>query len=630
MNVLKKGLLFTILATALCLLLPVHSRAEGLGETESLMKTGGSVEEEEFALLLTTEYGTLKGFLNRSSYTVFVPPGYTEEELELSYTGGRPASVSVGKLDRVKKTLTIPNTNGLKFTLKMSDRTEYTVTVLSSSVPAVFITLADAELEDVHADKSLEFTGNTVTFVDPEHPEYCLTDSNVTFHGRGNSSWGYFDKRGYALKLSEKTSVFGMAEAKSWCLIANANDGTLMKNRIAYEIAKAGSFPWSPDCTFADVWINGDYRGLYLLVEKTEVSPERLDLRDRNGVLMELDNYFYMDKDVWFQSDVTGAYVSVKDAVSKGSVAPAEIFKEKFEALEFGLHTVGTPWEELTEIADMESFAELYLINEMLLNKEIIATGLFMYIDGEDDLIHAGPVWDFDTCMNNMGDSADTNFLALRGSTYNKQTDLFALLCTYEEFVLLVDELYRETYLPILRRVPEYIDVLCEEIKDSAAMNYRRYPTVLGTKSVKGDVILGTFEENVSAMSDWLTARAKVFYPAEVQLYKRGEILKGNGYGVVRTEDLLAYFAPVFDPEYYAKRRPDVVYYFGSSPGALLQHYLEYGIASNTRASEDFVLTDYVSQHTELWATFGNDKMKYLTYYLDTYYEENPEEPEDP
>ena len=52
--------------------------------------------------------------------------------------------------------------------------------------------------------------------------------------GRGNSSWLWYAKKSYRLKLEEKKEVLGLAKAKSWVLLANYRDVTDLMNTFAF------------------------------------------------------------------------------------------------------------------------------------------------------------------------------------------------------------------------------------------------------------------------------------------------------------------------------------------------------------------------------------------------------------
>ena len=576
---------------------------------------GGELPES-FSLSLETPYGILTGFGSKNNYSMFLPPAEMPEELVFTFTGD-PVEASQGKLNRMRKTLTVSCGNDPEILLKMADGQEINVKIMRSSVPAMFISMEDTDLQTLHRDKTKSY-GLKVSLLDPDHPENCFMDDSCTMHGRGNSSWAYFDKKGYLLKLGGERPVLGMHKAKKWCLVAGANDGTLMKNRIAYEAAKAGGFAYVPDAAYVDLWINGDYRGLYLITERISIGRGYLDLRDRNGVIMELDNMFYPDNEIWFESDVTGMHYAVKDAVSEGSLAPVRIFKEKIERLETLLHTEGSSWEDILQVADMDSFAEYYLLNEMLLNKELLCTSFYLYMDGEEDVIHAGPVWDFDTSMDSTGDRPSANALQNMGSTYHEQTDLFALLCTRWEFVHLVFAYWNRTYEDVMGMIPAYIRVLEKEISASAEMNFRRYPDVLDSVTIKGDIIGKSFSENLDALCTWLEKRVEVFVPARQKKWAAGETGRGGGAGIMTTESFLSKYALVFDPEYYASEYPEVCEEFGAYPGMLLLHYLKYGVYHGINPSRGFNAGEYMKMHPELKAELGNDPLNYVEYYIRT------------
>lgn len=61
-----------------------------------------------------------------------------------------------------------------------------------------------------------------------------------------------------------------MPKAKTWILLANHADPSLLRNTLAYDLAAAFGLPGSPDSRFVDLTINGEYLGNYLITEKVE------------------------------------------------------------------------------------------------------------------------------------------------------------------------------------------------------------------------------------------------------------------------------------------------------------------------------------------------------------------------
>ena len=94
---------------------------------------------------------------------------------------------------------------------------------------------------------------------------------DLTIRGRGNSSWLYMPKKSYKIEFVKKQSMLGMPKDKDWALISNYADKTLMKNYLMYNLsAKLGAF-YSPRCEFAELYLNGEYLGVYLLTETIKI-----------------------------------------------------------------------------------------------------------------------------------------------------------------------------------------------------------------------------------------------------------------------------------------------------------------------------------------------------------------------
>jgi hypothetical protein len=55
----------------------------------------------------------------------------------------------------------------------------------------------------------------------------------------------------------------------------------------------------------------------------------------------------------------------------------------------------------LTELADLESFVKYFLLSEFTVNPDAYISSFYLYKNGANDKIHAGPVWDFDFALGN-------------------------------------------------------------------------------------------------------------------------------------------------------------------------------------------------------------------------------------
>ena len=101
--------------------------------------------------------------------------------------------------------------------------------------------------------------------------------------GRGNSTWNYM-KKPYQIKLGKKTDLLQTGDpdeaAKTWVLLANAYDSSFILNTLTFDLADALGLPYSPNSRPIDLYYDGEYRGTYLLSEKTEINGGRVDIND--------------------------------------------------------------------------------------------------------------------------------------------------------------------------------------------------------------------------------------------------------------------------------------------------------------------------------------------------------------
>ena len=384
----------------------------------------------------------------------------------------------------------------------------YKVIIMKSELPSIYIDLADTTLDNIHKDKDVVYYGNSMYISDPNNQHSVSLAGGVQIKGRGNSTWTVYEKKGYQLKFSESISLMGMDEAENWVLLAGSSDDSLIRTQLVYNMVKNMDMAFVPELKYVDLWIEGEYLGTYLFGEKIESDINRLNLKSTYGAIFEHDEAFYAEEEYWFYNERLQRHFVVKDMnkVKPALVkAASEDFSKNVDELITYLYT--TPpskvtLEELGRMIDVDSFIKYYLINEYVQNRESFATSFYWYKDGEEDVIHLGPVWDFDTCMGNDGASYYEN--------YGCEHILFRYLLAGDEFYDRTQKLY-EQYKDVLGSMAGNIDQLRSEIELSALMNYIRWD-VLGKPSQKaGSDNAKTFDEAINNVKNWLINRAENF-----------------------------------------------------------------------------------------------------------------------
>lgn len=479
--------------------------------TENTDATAPSEAAAEFSChTYDTQGHILNGFWSDKDQMWYLFVTSTQEigDVQVHFTG-KVITASAGVLDAENAVVTEAFVSvGDLLELTEENGTVHRIRVLQSSLPSVYVDLEGTTLEDIHADKDKKHKNNSIYIMDPEGIWDLTVENSLEIKGRGNSTWREYDKKAYQIKFNDKTDVMGLGEAKKWVLLANASDDSMMRTQLISQMAENMDMAYVASFRYVDLWIDGEYLGTYLLGEKVEPGDSRLNLTNDAGALFEHDEDFYLDEDYWFLSKALNRHFVLKEIVEEeDEIIQSAMTDFELSVDELALYLYTTPpeevtLEELSTMIDVDSFIKYYLINEYALNRESFSTSFYWYKDGPDDVIHLGPIWDFDTCMGNDGEP--------NTESYGENHVLFRYLLASPEFYARTMELW-ELYHDDLEAMTDNVDVIREEIGASAEMNYIRWD-VLGKPNPKGGADFApTFDAAADNLETWLEGRETGF-----------------------------------------------------------------------------------------------------------------------
>lgn len=315
------------------------------------------------------------------------------------------------------------------------------VAISESKVASVFIKTESGNLDYIHAKKGNEENG----FIEISDADgNTVYEGGLEIKGRGNSTWE-MEKKPYNIKLDDKVNLFDMGKTKKWSLIANHGDTSLIRNVLAYEAAERAGMPYSPQFTPVDVYINNNYMGAYLLTTRIGIDGSNVDIEDLEGDTEEandadLDTYprggaygtyagLLEGSKKWFEipndpADITGGYIIEMELANRyadevsgfvttrsqpftmkspeyASKAQMEYISSYYQKVEDAIYD-GAKMEDLNKLINVESLAQMYLINEWASNQDASLTSTYFYKPA-GDVLYAGPVWDFDIGFGNNG-----------------------------------------------------------------------------------------------------------------------------------------------------------------------------------------------------------------------------------
>jgi len=329
-----------------------------------------------------------------------------------------------------------------------------------------------------------------------------VVEGNLMIKGRGHTTWG-FPKKPYRLKFDEKISLLGEHKDKSWVLLANYADKSMLRNRLALSFSRISNLDWTPSDHFVELILNGDYLGTYQLCEKVKVSNHRVSVGD-DGCLLEIDKraptkqgtrYFYVDH-IYNPINLKDPEVEYGDELftyARDYVTAADkaLFSSDFTDPEQG-------WQKYM---DMDSFVDWYLINELARNNDaIFYASCYMNLE-RGGKIKMGPVWDFDFGFGNI--NYNDNFLC--EGFWVKQASWFSRLHEDPAFIKRLTERFFYFYNNkdiILNNIGE--DALY--LRSSVAENDNIWHTLYKYSWPNND-IWGSYNNEVQFLKDWVNKR---------------------------------------------------------------------------------------------------------------------------
>ncbi len=123
------------------------------------------------------------------------------------------------------------------------------------------------------------------------------------------------------------------------------------------------------------------------------------DYNTKYNYLLEFELYDrYQNEASWFKSSRTGQAVVVKypEFATKEEM---EWIISEYEKAESAIYDNNSDFTKMDAAIDVDSFARMYLIQELSINLDSCATSYYIHNDQATDKLVASPVWDYDWSM---------------------------------------------------------------------------------------------------------------------------------------------------------------------------------------------------------------------------------------
>lgn len=349
----------------------------------------------------------------------------------------------------------------------------------------------------------------------------------IQYRGQSSSD---FPKRPYAFELKDEEgkdtsiSLLGMPREEDWILQGPFADKSQIRNALFYKLGlKTGR--WTPRVEFCELIINGQYVGLYNLIEKIKRDSNRISIGK-------------LKPEEITGTDLTGGYILKYDKPGtlqivypkKDNLQPEQkaYIKNYIKTYEDVLYSNDGLDDQngYSKYIDEQSLIDYIIIAELGKNCDsyLFSTYFFKNKDDRDPRLKFGPIWDFDLCMGNSvwqdGDQTYDWQFAYRA---NKRFHIERLL-EDRAFVDQLNDRYAELRQDYLHKDSLFnlIDELVEKLAEPIQRNYEIWPLIdqpIFFEAYK----VSSYEEEINYIKDWLSRRLawldenmpKIYYPVK-------------------------------------------------------------------------------------------------------------------
>ena len=405
------------------------------------------------------------------------------------------------------------------------------------------------------------------TSIDNCQSKYAITNIAGGIRARGNSTnYDGISKRPWRLKFNSKVNLLGLnggQKYKSWVLLAEYFDQSLFRNAAAFTMGNSlfnYSNNYCSDYQHVNFYLNGDYRGVYVLAEQQQVNsgridiyePEDNDLDEKVGYLIEID-IRAADDDPYFTCGPTsyrdqmgrwsgGIMINGVRVVSSTYAIKSDTFDEKqnkyiekyvgnamtalIDAVQGkGLRIISednelveSPYDNmydtLNSFLDLDSFVKTCVLHELMKNYDVGFGSFYLYVDFTETSNHKkltfGAPWDFDLSSGNKqsGNIIKTNNEFIKTGFGEANFNPWLYLLSQTDFY---DEIFKKYYTVfanslVLEKAIKQIEYGTEAYKDDFNRDTERWKN--GTLKERMQTRQYSSQEAASTyLKNWLTNR---------------------------------------------------------------------------------------------------------------------------
>jgi len=235
-----------------------------------------------------------------------------------------------------------------------------------------------------------------------------VSNIGIKLHGNSTLQW---PKKNYTVETRDSAGknlnipLLGLPAENDWIFNGPFADKSNIRNVLAFSLGKDIMSDWTPRTKYFELLVNGEFLGLYVLIESIKRDSNRVDIKKLKP------------KDV-SDTDLTGGYIFKMDQNGFEMVYPKPteiqtVQKKYIQAIYSNFITAAkasTPTLFLDSIhgfrnkIDVQNYSNYTIVNEVVKNADAYQYSVFMHKDRDDinPKLLFGPIWDFDLSCGNI------------------------------------------------------------------------------------------------------------------------------------------------------------------------------------------------------------------------------------
>ena len=400
------------------------------------------------------------------------------------------------------------------------------------NLPIILIDTYGAEIPNeprIPASMGIINNESGVNYIDDPFNDF---DGSITIERRGNSSQ-WQGKTPYRFETvddegeNSNVELLGMPAENDWVLYAPWQDKTMIRNVLTYQLSNEMG-RYASRSRHVELYLNDEYRGIYVLMEKIKRDGNRVDISKLNpdeitgddvtgGYILKFDWFYTGDNIGGFESEFDDMIYNYHYPKPSDIVPEQEAYIQEyingFETIMMGTDytndSTGYP-----SMMNVESFVDFILLQELAKNVDAYRLSTYIYKDKEsvDNRLTAGPVWDINHGFGNCdyGETWEVDNWLLEYNPEGGDQMAFWWELLWEDLAFQHKAAVRYTELRQTIFSEEHIYSIIDSVADylgpAVDRNFARWP-LLGNYIWPNYYVFDTYEEEIDYLKSWTAQR---------------------------------------------------------------------------------------------------------------------------